>query len=36
MLFQKKHQKKIQLIWKIIVIVMILGMIALYMPGIFY
>jgi competence protein ComGC len=35
MLFQKKHQKKIQLIWTIVVIVIIASMIMLYLPGLF-
>lgn len=32
MLFNKKHQKKIQLIWGILAIVVIVSMILLYFP----
>ena len=33
MLFQKKHQKKVQIIWKILCILIVVSMILLYLPG---
>jgi hypothetical protein len=35
MLFQKKHQKKIQAVWAVVVVLLILSMIILYIPGLF-
>ncbi len=35
MLFQKKHQKKIQAVWTVVVVLLILSMIILYIPGLF-
>ncbi len=36
MLFDKKHQKKIRTVWIVISIIMILGMILLYLPALYY
>ena len=35
MLFQKKHQKKIQAVWAVVVVIIIISMIMLYLPGLF-
>lgn len=32
MLFQKKHQRKIQAVWKVLVILIIISMVLLYAP----
>ena len=35
MLFNKKHQKKVQAIWMVLGVLIILSMILLYAPGLF-
>ncbi len=35
MLFDRKHKKKIQIVWGIVVILVIVSMIALYLPSLF-
>jgi len=35
MLFDQKHKKKVQAIWYVIVVLVVVSMILLYMPGIF-
>jgi len=35
MLFNKKHQKKINVIWFVVCILIILSMILLYLPGLY-
>ncbi len=32
MLFDRRHKKKVETLWKIVVIIMVLGMILLYLP----
>jgi flagellar basal body-associated protein FliL len=35
MLFDPKHKKKLNIIWMVVCVVVILGMILLYMPALF-
>ena len=35
MLFQKKHQKKVQTVWTVVCVIIIISMILLYVPGLF-
>ena len=35
MLFEKKNKKKFQTVWTVICVLVIIGMIALYLPGLF-
>lgn len=35
MLFDRRHKKKVQAVWMILVILIIVSMVLLYMPGFF-
>jgi hypothetical protein len=35
MLFNPKHRKKVELVWKIVCLIVVVGMILLYVPTLF-
>jgi len=35
MLFEKRNQKKLKAIWTVLAVIMVIGMVLLYIPGLF-